>query len=161
MPITIRARPAVIEDSAPVPAPALTPLVLTPEVDAEDAAIRAEVKALAAVAEQARAAADFLRDFDSRRKALGARVVAYRQAANNKPATFVTDTGVVEVSARRRERAITSMPKVYSVLGHEVFVSLAQIPFAELDKYLSPAEQVDLVTEDNTGARTVKIIPKA
>jgi len=71
----------------------------------------------------------------------------------------------LQLSARRNERKITSIKKVFNLLkkriGVDGFLAGITIPLGELiDKHTTKDEQKTLLVESRTGARTIKVVPK-
>lgn len=71
--------------------------------------------------------------------------------------TLTTDNFLVEVSKNSLKRFIKNMELVRTVLGHDVFMKIADVKLGDLDKYLTPDELNACVQfSRDKGTRTTK-----
>ena len=69
--------------------------------------------------------------------------------------------GRVEISAGSCKREVTNPQYVQQIVGDEAFYGGITVPLGFVDKYLSPEEQAQCVTETpGAGARTVKVFAR-
>lgn len=69
--------------------------------------------------------------------------------------------GRVEISAGSCKREVTNPKYVQSIVGDDAFYEGITVPLGFVDKYLSPDEQAQCVTETpGAGSRTVKVFAR-
>lgn len=61
-----------------------------------------------------------------------------------------------EIGAASIKREVTNKAELLEVLGMERFVQLANFKLTDIDSYLTPEEKAKVLTEERTGARSVK-----
>lgn len=67
---------------------------------------------------------------------------------------------LLEVSAKGNQRTVTSAAKVCALLGDEKFLAVATVPLKAIDDYMTPEEKAEVLKEERTGSRTLKLKPK-
>ncbi len=69
--------------------------------------------------------------------------------------------GRVEVSAGSCKREVSNPQRVQEIVGDEAFYGGITVPLGFVDKYLSPEEQLQCVTETpGAGSRSVKVFAR-
>jgi hypothetical protein len=66
-----------------------------------------------------------------------------------------------QVSARKRERRIVDMGKLFRHLGKLDFIRWCTFPLSAIDKLIASDLQSEFLTEERTGSRSVKAVAKA
>lgn len=61
-----------------------------------------------------------------------------------------------EIGAASIKREVTNKAELLEVLGMERFMQLANFKLTDIDSYLTPEEKAKVLTEERTGARSVK-----
>jgi hypothetical protein len=67
---------------------------------------------------------------------------------------------VLQVSAATNERTITSMPKLFRILGIDAFLRFCRFPLAVVDVEVPAPRHKDFIAEAMTGPRKLKAVAK-
>lgn len=65
----------------------------------------------------------------------------------------------LQISAKRKEREIVAMPKLFRALGKERFLEFCKFPLTVLDRLLP--NSAPYVQEEHSGRRTIRAVAKA
>lgn len=68
---------------------------------------------------------------------------------------------LVQISARKRVREITNMPKLFSFLSRATFLEWCSFPLTAIDRLIPDTSHKLFLVETQAGARSVKPILKA
>ena len=68
---------------------------------------------------------------------------------------------VLQVSACTNERAITSMSKLFKLLGLETFLKLCKVPLGSVDACVPKERHSEFLVASQTGPRVIKTVAKA
>jgi transposase len=66
----------------------------------------------------------------------------------------------LHLSARERERRVSSMRALVDVIGLEKFLELASVPIGALEDLLGKTRAAALIVDKRTGSRRIKAVPK-
>jgi hypothetical protein len=66
----------------------------------------------------------------------------------------------LHLSARERERRVSSMRALVDVIGLEKFLELASVPIGALEDLLGKTRAAALIVEARSGSRRIKAVPK-
>lgn len=67
----------------------------------------------------------------------------------------------VQISARKLERKIVDVPRVFVMLGKKRFLELCSMTLKALESAITPDRFAEIVVEDRTGSRTITAVAKA
>lgn len=66
----------------------------------------------------------------------------------------------LHLSARERERRVSSMRDLVAVIGLDKFLELANVPIGAVEDLLGKTRAAALIREARTGSRRIKAVPK-
>lgn len=72
--------------------------------------------------------------------------------------SFQAAKGRIELSPSSKSRKITNKAALLLIMGEDQFVNLADFKLGDIDKYLSETEKEQVLTESQTGPRSMKIV---
>jgi hypothetical protein len=99
--------------------------------------------------------------FADREKELRAQVLAWcAELPADKEIGIEGERWALAISARRMERKIVSMAKLFKRLGPAIFFRVCRVALKDVDEHLAPARQKGLISEDQTGPRVITSSPR-
>lgn len=67
--------------------------------------------------------------------------------------------GKLKWTPKSIKRTITDIKKIHEMLGDETFYKICSVGLTDLDKYMTPAEKEKVLKSEQTGSRSVTILP--
>ena len=127
-----------------------------PAVDPEHPVVKA-IQRMAEIEKELRASKPLAKEYAEKLEIVKA--AAEVAAADADKAVAVRGvTHEVEFTAKNKSRS-ADVKKAKKLMGDKLFMEVAKIGLAEIDKYLTPAQIKDCVTEGRDGARSHTLRP--
>ena len=74
--------------------------------------------------------------------------------------TLKGEHSYIEYGAKAKEVTAIDKAKLLEVLGEETYFALAEVKVGDVRQYCTPPQIAEILTEEQTGRRSVKVIPK-
>ena len=64
---------------------------------------------------------------------------------------------MASIGEKAKKRAVTDLAKIHHFMGDEAFYQIATVPLKKVDDYLNPEQRAEVILEDKSGPRSLKV----
>ena len=64
---------------------------------------------------------------------------------------------VASIGEKAKKREITDIAKIHHLMGDDAFYKIATVPLKKVDDYLNPEQRAEVILEDKSGPRSLKV----